>query len=181
MADFYVDEFKVYNYLLNRDMKKLVCQGATANSFFLNACIKHYSRGVILDNNNECGCSALHSINHSVVVVGHGIDPTMRCKKYWLVKNSWGSAWGEDGFMRVCRDDDDLELGTCSIRQEAILPVKGHLSDKAEKALQEKKAEKEAESSSKSRHNPYRRHGSSETEKKQDEAKSEHCEESQPQ
>jgi hypothetical protein len=50
------------------------------------------------------------------------------CKKYWLVKNSWGTSWGERGFMRVCRDDEKIVNGTCGIRKEAIIPIKGIIS-----------------------------------------------------
>jgi len=64
--------------------------------------------------------------NHAVTIIGFGQDTApsnTKCKKYWLVKNSWGSDWGEHGFMRVCRDDDQLPSGTCAIRKEAILPT----------------------------------------------------------
>lgn len=105
-------------------MKTLVCQGAVSIPFYINDCIKNYSGGIITDHKNECGCSQLQSFNHAVTVVGLGQDVTNEvCKKYWLIKNSWGSDWGEDGFMRVCRDDDDMQYGTCSVRYEAILPL----------------------------------------------------------
>uniref|UniRef100_A0A3B0N351 Cysteine protease, putative n=1 Tax=Theileria annulata TaxID=5874 RepID=A0A3B0N351_THEAN len=38
--------------------------------------------------------------NHSVVVVGHGYDPDLKVY-YWIVKNSWGEDWGENGYMRL--------------------------------------------------------------------------------
>ena len=38
--------------------------------------------------------------NHATLVVGYGVeDDTGR--EYWIMKNSWGLGWGEDGFMRV--------------------------------------------------------------------------------
>ena len=91
--------------------------------FYINDCIKNYQSGIITDGMNECGCTNSHTVNHAVTIVGFGLDAANPiCKKYWLVKNSWGSDWGEDGFMRICREDDHIQYGTCSLRYEVILP-----------------------------------------------------------
>ena len=45
------------------------------------------------------GCSS-NSINHAVVVVGYG---TENGNPYWLVKNSWGSNWGANGYIKMFR------------------------------------------------------------------------------
>ena len=128
MKAFELEEFKIFEYPLGLDLAKLVCQGAVSSNFFINDCIKNYKSGIITDANGECGCSKTFTSNHAVTIVGFGVDGLARgCKKYWLVKNSWGSDWGEDGFMRVCREDNELSLGTCSIRHEAILPTKGRI------------------------------------------------------
>jgi len=43
-------------------------------------------------------------IDHAVVLVGYGED---NGQKYWLVRNSWSPSWGEKGYIRVARSDDD--------------------------------------------------------------------------
>merc|ERR1719478_584703 len=43
-------------------------------------------------------------VDHAVLAVGWGVEDG---KKYWLVQNSWGEDWGEDGFFRITRDEDD--------------------------------------------------------------------------
>ena len=58
------------------------------------------------------GCNAESpDINHGVVLVGYG-----ECEvhgKYWLIRNSWSPAWGEDGYIKLRRDDGDED--NCAI------------------------------------------------------------------
>ena len=67
-----LDDFKIFSNVLNKDMRKLVCQGAVSVNFFMNDCIKQYASGVLTDNNDECGCSKDLAINHAVTIVGFG-------------------------------------------------------------------------------------------------------------
>jgi len=48
----------------------------------------------------SCGTT----IDHAVVLVGYGTD---KGTDYYLVRNSWGSSWGEDGYIRQLRKPDD--------------------------------------------------------------------------
>ena len=57
------------------------------------------------------------SINHAVLVVGYGIDA--QGKEYFIVKNFWGDAWGEQGYIRVVRNGKN----TCGIATDACIPI----------------------------------------------------------
>jgi cathepsin L len=48
--------------------------------------------------NGDCGTE----INHAVTAVGYGVDS--QSGPYWLVRNSWGPSWGEQGHIRVARE-----------------------------------------------------------------------------
>ncbi|RZC69045.1 hypothetical protein C5167_032142 [Papaver somniferum] len=72
-----------------------------------------YSSGVFT---GTCGTE----LDHGVTAVGYGTasDGT----KYWLVKNSWGASWGEEGYIRMQRDVNANE-GLCGIAMEASYPT----------------------------------------------------------
>lgn len=55
-------------------------------------------------------CEADAIINHAVVLIGYGISGQQR---WWHIMNSWGSSWGEDGFLRLERHEDDAEENYC--------------------------------------------------------------------
>jgi len=61
---------------------------------------QNYKQGVYY----ESLCSSTN-IDHGVLVVGYGTDPTYG--DYWLVKNSWGTGWGESGYIRMARNKNN--------------------------------------------------------------------------
>ncbi|KAJ3693987.1 hypothetical protein LUZ60_009467 [Juncus effusus] len=60
-------------------------------------------------------------LDHAVTVVGYDgqILPFM---KYWIVKNSWGTSWGENGYMKMLKDSD-RPSGLCGIALEPSYPT----------------------------------------------------------
>lgn len=57
-------------------------------------------------------------LNHAVLLVGYGTGThwiTGQEQPYWIVKNSWGSTWGESGYFKIQRG-----TGTCGINTNVV-------------------------------------------------------------
>lgn len=80
----------------------------------LHRSFEFYSGGIYY--NPECG-SRNRDLNHAVLVVGYGTDKNG--KHYYIIKNSWGTGWGEKGYMRLARNRNNH----CGIATEATYPV----------------------------------------------------------
>jgi cathepsin F len=68
--------------------------------------LQTYTSGVLDATSAQCPADG---INHAVLIVGYGTDPSVGLD-YWIVKNSWGKNWGENGYFRIRRGN-----GTCGI------------------------------------------------------------------
>ncbi|KAL8460648.1 hypothetical protein ACS0TY_032242 [Phlomoides rotata] len=73
-----------------------------------------YSSGVYT---GECGTD----LDHGVTAVGYGASSDGT--KYWLVKNSWESSWGESGYIRMQRGITAAHQGLCGIAMQASYPT----------------------------------------------------------
>ena len=59
------------------------------------------------------------SPNHAVTIVGYGNENGM---DYWLIKNSWGQTWGENGYMKILRGPSNSECH-CGIAMWPSFPT----------------------------------------------------------
>jgi KDEL-tailed cysteine endopeptidase len=97
------------NTLMNAVANQPIAVGMEAEGYEF----QFYSSGVY---SGSCGTN----LNHGVTIVGYGVDNYGT--KYWLVKNSWGTGWGEQGYVRMLRDVP-YGGGLCGITLEASYPT----------------------------------------------------------
>ena len=72
-----------------------------------------YSGGVL--TSSSCGTS----LDHGVLIVGYGAENGI---DYWLVKNSWGTSWGDKGYVKIARSDSTNDAGICGIAMDPSFP-----------------------------------------------------------
>jgi len=73
-----------------------------------------YSSGIL--TSSSCGTN----LDHGVLIVGYGEE---NGQKYWLVKNSWSSTWGDSGYVKIARSDSTNDAGICGIAMDPSFPT----------------------------------------------------------
>ena len=74
--------------------------------------LKQYKGGIYHDP----ACD-IKNLNHGVLLVGYGTDK-LTGTPYWLIKNSWGHKWGENGYFRMPRN-----IGSCNLGSYSVYPL----------------------------------------------------------
>lgn len=72
-----------------------------------------YSSGVL--TSSSCGTN----LDHGVLIVGYGEE---NGQKYWLVKNSWSTTWGDNGYVKIARSESTNDAGICGIAMQPSFP-----------------------------------------------------------
>ena len=70
-----------------------------------------YQSGVL--NSTKCGTN----LDHGVLIAGYGNEDG---QDYWLVKNSWDTTWGDNGYIKIAMVDGE---GICGIQMAPVYPT----------------------------------------------------------
>ena len=71
---------------------------------------RNYKSGVI--TSSDCGTK----LDHAITAVGYGTDEDGN--DYYMVRNSWGKAWGDNGYLKIGRNGDGY--GICGIQEISV-------------------------------------------------------------
>jgi len=93
------------NALMQAAVKQPVSVAVEADT----SVFQFYKSGVL--DNKGCGTN----LDHGITLTGWGTDAG---KDYWNVKNSWGTSWGEAGYIRMVRNKNQ-----CGISMMASYPT----------------------------------------------------------
>eukprot|EP01064_Diplonema_japonicum_P013420 TRINITY_DN2098_c0_g2_i1.p1 TRINITY_DN2098_c0_g2~~TRINITY_DN2098_c0_g2_i1.p1 ORF type:complete len:503 (+),score=54.22 TRINITY_DN2098_c0_g2_i1:60-1511(+) len=109
-----------------------------SNEIQMYAALKHYGPvSIAVDATSWQGYTSgimtnciSNKVDHGVLLVGHGYDST-RSLEYWVIKNSWGSAWGEAGYIRIQFGSNQCLVKTAPSMAlvESLPPVPGVVPD----------------------------------------------------
>jgi len=135
----------------NNMMHELHKNGPFVVGFNTNGWVYHYETGVLLDmdskeeeSNEKTGTmNPWQPTTHAVVIVGWGENNEEG--KYWIVKNSWGKNWGENGYFRIERGTNAHSIESKPI---AVIPEEGDHVDVTDKYLRAYLEKLERENSS---------------------------------
>lgn len=100
-------------------MLELVKNGPVAVSFEVYNDFLNYQGGIYHHTGLHNNFSPFELTNHAVLLVGYGANKTTG-EKYWTIKNSWGTAWGEQGYFRIRRGVDECAVESIAVKSNPI-------------------------------------------------------------
>lgn len=91
----------------------IMTYGVVDAAVYVSTAFQNYSGGIYTDNTNTCSTNPCYNTptNHAISLVGWGTDATYGT--YWILRNSWGSSWGENGYMRIDANAAHVDCSVC--------------------------------------------------------------------
>jgi hypothetical protein len=96
-ADPLVTTFSIYYSNTKTQVQALISQGPTAAAIYASSGFQAYKNGIY----TGCPANSSSFINHAIVLVGYNTTGN-----YYIIKNSWGTMWGQNGFGYVSMTND---------------------------------------------------------------------------
>ena len=94
--------------------------GPVSVAVYANSAMQAYTGGIF----NGCATGA---VNHAVVLVGW--DDNQGTSGIWIMRNSWGSGWGEGGYMRIPYDCSSIGYAACYVDYTGQASLRINLPD----------------------------------------------------
>lgn len=94
------------------DLQRAIYKGVATVTFEVGTRFQFYDSGVFTD------LDCKRNVNHGMTAVGYHID-TVEGNSYFIIRNSWGSDWGENGYIRIQWGSGP---GICGLLYDAHIP-----------------------------------------------------------
>lgn len=91
---------------------ELLMGGPLAVAFEVYDDFLHYGGGIYHHTGLQDKFNPFQLTNHAVLLVGYGES---NGEKYWIVKNSWGTSWGENGYFRIRRGTNECAIESIAV------------------------------------------------------------------
>ncbi|XP_063893982.1 cathepsin W [Helicoverpa armigera] len=107
-----VYDFHIVHNADEDDMIQLLYKKGPLSAEINLASMKNYKGGI--DEPTEESCDP-KTVNHSVLIVGYNVYKSKsggRSVPYWIIKNSWGAGWGDNGYYYLVRGRNACGIGT---------------------------------------------------------------------
>lgn len=113
----------------NEQLRELVNKQPISIGFKTTGMLNSYNSGILTESYLRCSTGG--EVNHGILLVGFGSRTNEsvasgKCQDYWIIRNSWGSDWGEQGFFKICADglgSSETPQGTCLINKYSVWPT----------------------------------------------------------
>ncbi|CAM0908136.1 unnamed protein product [Alopecurus aequalis] len=116
-----ISNYRYAGDLCEKDIMAAVYDRPVAVQFSADECFKAYKTGVY---NGMCVKHGVYSgpcpsgpRDHSLTIVGYD-----DVEKYWIAKNSWGTGWGNKGYVLLKKDVANRE-GLCGLAIKPVYPI----------------------------------------------------------
>jgi len=101
------------------DLRAAIAQGPTSVTVEADQSVfQRYTGGIL--NSSACGTQ----LDHAITGIGYG---TTNGQNYFIVRNSWGPTWGEQGYINIASQEGghwyQPALGICGIQQTSVWPT----------------------------------------------------------
>lgn len=100
-------------------MLELIKNGPMAVALEVYPDFMHYQGGIYHHTGLTDSFNPFELTNHAVLLVGYGRSQETG-EKYWIVKNSWGADWGEGGYFRILRGNDECAIESIAVAANPI-------------------------------------------------------------
>ncbi len=91
----------------------IMTYGVVDAAVYVDTAFDGYDSGVHDDSNNTCDSGWYTESNHAISLVGWDDNPPEGGGGCWILRNSWGTSWGESGYMRIRYDAAVVHCAVC--------------------------------------------------------------------